>query len=126
MSCFSGGKSIDSVADIDGFYYVCNLDDVPENGGYDIKIRGKRIAIFKVRAEKTRVYALSGLCSHQGQPIFKGTIEEITTGSFCVICPTHNYEFSLDTGISKQNPTKYRQKVYPVRKKGDSEIWIKV
>ena len=52
--------------DEEGFYYACKVADVPTNKGVRIKINGKPVGVFKVKAEKTRVYALADKCSHQG------------------------------------------------------------
>ena len=59
-------------------------------------IVGKRIvAIFR---HKGRIYALDGMCSHQGGPLAQGKVE-----GGCVTCPWHGWQYELDTGVQTIN-----------------------
>eukprot|EP01094_Clydonella_sp_ATCC50884_P027892 TRINITY_DN820_c0_g1_i3.p1 TRINITY_DN820_c0_g1~~TRINITY_DN820_c0_g1_i3.p1 ORF type:complete len:116 (-),score=46.83 TRINITY_DN820_c0_g1_i3:360-707(-) len=111
-------------ADEEGFYFGAKLADVPANKGLRVRINRKEIALFKVKADKTRVYAMSNKCSHQGTSLAGGDIEDLD-GHMCVRCPGHGIQFNLRNGKSLQDPKLYKQKVYNVKKKED-EIWVKL
>lgn len=49
-----------------------------------------------------RFYALDAVCSHEGGPLELGDIEDIS-GSRCIVCPWHSYEFKLADGYSESS-----------------------
>jgi nitrite reductase/ring-hydroxylating ferredoxin subunit len=109
--------------DEDGYYFVCEYNELELNRGLRVRVGKKPVAIFKVKTPKTRVYALADTCTHKGTPINTGDIEDL--GEQCVItCPGHGIQFDLRTGVSVQHPDKYRQRTYHVKRK-ESQVWIK-
>lgn len=50
--------------------------------------------------EGDNFHAMDALCSHEGGPLDLGDIEEFS-GSKCIVCPWHSYEFDLTTGYSQ-------------------------
>eukprot|EP01095_Lingulamoeba_sp_RSL-Kostka_P012125 TRINITY_DN474_c0_g1_i1.p1 TRINITY_DN474_c0_g1~~TRINITY_DN474_c0_g1_i1.p1 ORF type:complete len:165 (+),score=19.92 TRINITY_DN474_c0_g1_i1:120-614(+) len=125
MACCFGGSSDDAIADEEGFYFGCLFVDLETNVGLKIKIKSKQIAVFKVKdpnTQKTKVYAINNICSHEGSLLNKGEIEEYN-GSMCVVCPAHGIYFDLKSGSSPDSD--YNQKSYQIKKKG-KEIWIKL
>lgn len=77
----------------DGYFEVCNYDNLKELKGEKFTINDVEIAIFKINGE---VFAINNICPHQHASILhNGFIEE-----GCVICPAHGWEFSLTEGKS--------------------------
>lgn len=65
-----------------------------------------------------KLYAVSGICSHQMQPLEKGRM----TATY-VVCPTHGARFELATG-KQMNPPAFKPiKTYPVQVVDE---WIEV
>ena len=56
--------------DEDGFYLACKITDVPTNQGLKVTINSSTLAIFKVKTDKTHIYAIDNSCSHQGTSLF--------------------------------------------------------
>lgn len=73
------------------------------------------VAIANVDGE---LYALDGLCAHQGGPLGKGRLEG------CVLtCPWHGWQYDVRTGEQVLSGS-IRQSRYRVRVEGDT-IWVK-
>lgn len=80
------------------------------NGAAKEVVLGDRIvAIFR---DRDRLYALDGMCSHQGGPLAEGTV-----AAGCVTCPWHGWQYELATGIQTINRQPL-QTVYPIREAG--------
>lgn len=67
--------------------------------------------------------AMSDVCPHQGASLGRGAVERMWTsaepGSLCrdaernvAICPRHNFEFDVDTGLSPNVSPRLRVKTY--------------
>lgn len=69
------------------------------------------VAIFH---DGQSLYALDGLCAHQGGPIAKGTLSKTDKGKTCVTCPWHGWQYELETGIQTVNRQPL-QRTFPVR-----------
>eukprot|EP01100_Stratorugosa_tubuloviscum_P001800 TRINITY_DN1407_c0_g1_i3.p1 TRINITY_DN1407_c0_g1~~TRINITY_DN1407_c0_g1_i3.p1 ORF type:complete len:122 (-),score=61.75 TRINITY_DN1407_c0_g1_i3:76-441(-) len=118
-------KTVKSPADEEGFYYACKLDEIPENeAGFCVSVNKRKIALFKIRKEKTRVYALSDRCAHQATSISSGDLEDLE-GNTRIKCPGHGIEYSLETGLPKQEVA-FKQKIFQVKKKNEDEVWVKL
>jgi len=89
-----------------------------------VKIGSKQVVIFKVKTDKTHVYAMANSCVHQGTALAGAPIEEVD-GKMCVKCPGHGIQYELASGKSIQENGYYVQRVYPVKKK-QKEIWVKL
>lgn len=93
---------------------VCDGAAIAENAAEEFVIRDAVIAVFR---HGGKLFALDGMCAHQGGPIAKGAI-----GNGCVTCPWHGWQYELASG--KQ--TIHNQKLlttYPVREQ-DGAIWV--
>ncbi len=84
-------------------------------------IRGNVIAVFH---DGDALFALDGLCAHQGGPIAKGVLSKTDTGKTCVTCPWHGWQYELETGIQTVNRQPL-QRTFPVRVR-DGRIEIQV
>ena len=69
------------------------------------------IAVFRVGGT---LFALDGLCAHQGGPIAKGELSQTDQGHPCVTCPWHGWQYELGTGIQTVNRQPL-QRTFPVR-----------
>jgi nitrite reductase (NADH) small subunit len=69
---------------------LCPIEVIPENGGRQFRVDGREVAVFRVGG---RVFALDGICPHQGGPLGFGEI----VGEK-VLCPWHGWPFDLATG----------------------------
>lgn len=59
-------------------------------------VAGKRIlAVFR---SDGNLFAMDGMCAHQGGPIAKGEVQH-----GCVTCPWHGWQYELATGIQTIN-----------------------
>lgn len=71
---------------------VLNESELPPGTGTEIVTADRIIALFNVNG---RIYALDGVCPHQGGPLGKGTLRE------CIVsCPWHGWEFDVRSGQS--------------------------
>ena len=64
------------------------------------------LALFR---HEGRLYALDGMCAHQGGPLAEGTVAH-----GCVTCPWHGWQYELESGIQTVNRQPL-QTTYPVR-----------
>lgn len=82
--------------DADGWVDVCALDDIQDQRGHAVVVRGTDVAILR---DGDTVHALGGSCPHRGGPIADG---QVVDGK--VVCPLHLWDFDLATGISPFDP----------------------
>ena len=76
---------------------VARFDELPELGGKEVNVEGRRICLFKHHGE---VFATAAECPHKGAPLATGWVERGT-----VFCSLHGWEFDLRTGQCATNPT---------------------
>jgi nitrite reductase (NADH) small subunit len=69
---------------------VARLSECPADSAREFAAAGRVIALFNVGGT---VYALDGVCPHQGGPLGKGTL-----GGCIVTCPWHGWQFDVTTG----------------------------
>src|SRR5687768_14546806 len=72
------------------FRTVAKVEELPEAGGKEVVVDGKRICLFKQNGE---VFATAALCPHKGVPLAVGCVE-----NGAVICAMHGWEFDLKNG----------------------------
>ncbi len=89
---------------------IARIDDCTR-GSIQERVAGERVvALFNVDGE---LYALDGVCPHQGGPLGKGCL----VGAV-VTCPWHGWQFDVRTGRHQVSPT-IAQPRLPVRIEGD-------
>ena len=79
------------------WFYACNTDDVPENGGAGVKYKNEQIALFHF----TRLdewYATQNECPHRKQMALSRGMIGTQNDEPKVACPFHKKTFSLRTG----------------------------
>jgi 3-phenylpropionate/trans-cinnamate dioxygenase ferredoxin subunit len=103
-------------------HIVANVRDIPPGERLIVEVAGRSIGVFNVDG---RFYAVKNSCPHQGGPLCQGRTVglavaerpgEIAYGREGEIlrCPWHGWEFDLATGRSVVDPTRTRDKSYPV------------
>ena len=105
------------------WFYACNENDVPENGGVCVKFAEEQIALYNF-TRRGEWYATQNLCPHKQQMVLsRGMIG--STGDTCepkVACPFHKKTFSLISGECLSGDD-YQIKTYPV-KVVDRKVYI--
>jgi nitrite reductase (NADH) small subunit len=85
---------------------VAASDDLPPGGSQAYAVGGAMVAVFRLRSGELR--ALDAVCPHSGGPLADGQFDAKK-----VICPLHNYLFSLGDGACLNGDMAVR--TYPVR-----------
>jgi nitrite reductase (NADH) small subunit len=88
--------------------------DLLDDQSREIFIEGLVIAVFR---NAGKLYAMDGMCMHQGGPIARGKVE-----SGCVTCPWHGWQYELNSGNNAATG-KPMLSTYPIR---DHEGWIEI
>lgn len=68
--------------------------------------------IIAVVRHEHAVYAVDGLCPHQGGPLARGKV-----ANGCVVCPWHGWQFDLENGDNAVT-CQPMLKTYPTRESG--------
>ncbi len=69
---------------------IAALDECPPGSASEFVVRDRVIALFNVEGT---LYALDGICPHQGGPLGKGHL----AGSV-ITCPWHGWQFDVRSG----------------------------
>ncbi|MGB0598345.1 MAG: Rieske (2Fe-2S) protein [Rubripirellula sp.] len=85
---------------------VANCESVTAASPKEVVVGEHILAIFR---HQNRLFAIDGMCAHQGGPIAEG---EVAHG--CVTCPWHGWQYELETGIQTVNRQPL-QRTYEVR-----------
>ena len=88
------------------FHEVATSDSLAEGQGIEVVWQGNIIAVFRHSGE---LYALDGICMHQGGPLARGKLCE---GK--VQCPWHGWTYDLKSGDNAVT-CQSMLKTYPVR-----------
>jgi nitrite reductase (NADH) small subunit len=91
------------------FVKMATLDELPPGGAKEVEHEGRIYAIFNVEG---KLYAIDGICPHQGGPLAEGAVEGTS-----VTCPWHGWAFDLRTGTMPSG-SRIKQSVYEVKVEG--------
>jgi nitrite reductase/ring-hydroxylating ferredoxin subunit len=69
---------------------VGSSSEVGEKQGVEFLVGTDVIAVFR---QEGKLYAVDGICAHQGGPIAKGSLDKT-----CVTCPWHGWQYNIGTG----------------------------
>ncbi len=97
-----------------GFHQVADSDSLVEGRGIEVVWQGNIIAVFR---HSGGLYAIDGLCAHQGGPLARGKLCE---GK--VECPWHGWTYDLISGANAAT-CQPMLRTYPVREQ-DGKIEI--
>ena len=90
---------------------IASLDDCPMDSATEWIAGDRIVALFNVDGT---LYALDGICPHQGGPLGKGRVE-----GGIVTCPWHGWQFDVRNGEHQANPS-LRHATLPVKVQGDN------
>ncbi len=77
----------------------------------EVFVEGNILVISNVEGE---LYAMDGLCAHQGGPLGKGKLKG------CLLtCPWHGWQYDVATGRQILSQT-ITQRTYPIRRQNDT------
>ena len=79
------------------WHLAARTEDIPENGGACVFIKGRQIAIFNFKS-RNEWYACQNLCPHKQQMILSRGMIGSQADEPKVACPFHKKTFSLATG----------------------------
>lgn len=105
-------------------HVVCGKEDLRPGELRSVKAGGRRLAVTCLKDGEYR--AVADTCPHEMTSLAAGKVEKMWVSEGvgdvresrerCVIvCPWHNFEFDLDTGLSPCEPERLRVKTYPAR-----------
>lgn len=95
---------------------LCQWIELSDVSGKEFLVEGHVIAVFK-RGEQ--LFALDGMCAHQGGPIAQGEVDQ----NF-VTCPWHGWQYDLASGCNLLTGKKLLQTYIIENRAG--EVWIEV
>lgn len=98
------------------FQFLCPLDDLPVGEGKEFLVGQRVIALFRL---DEGVYALDGMCAHQGGPLAQGIVD-----GNCLTCRWHGWQYDVRTGQHLLSKRKMLE-TFPVEIR-DSGVWIAV
>ena len=102
------------------FQPVARWDELQEGQlhGAELEVDGERTPLVLLK-QGQHVYALGGICAHQGGPLADGKLVE----GLCVECPWHQSRFDMRTGAVCQGPSAFAQPRYETRRRnGNLEV----
>jgi nitrite reductase/ring-hydroxylating ferredoxin subunit len=102
----------------DHWVTVAQSSAIVDGKAIEVVVNELIIAIFR---SEGNLYALDGMCAHQGGPIADGEVK-----ASCVTCPWHGWQYELATGIQTINRNPLQQ-VYQVRERdGDVQLLLEI
>lgn len=93
---------------------VTEVEQCPPGEAVECAVEDRVVALFNVDGT---IYALDGVCPHQGGPLGKGCL-----AGRIVTCPWHGWQFDVSTGQHQVSRT-IRQPSYAVRIERGA-VWI--
>ena len=96
---------------------VTSTDELPPGSNRELVVSGRIVALFNVDGD---VFALDGVCPHQGGPLGKGAL----TG--CIVtCPWHGWQFDVRDGQSLLSPAvKHPTMDVRTTEAGVVQVWL--
>ena len=95
---------------------VATYDQLLKTSALEVIVGDLVLAIFR---HQGKLYAVDGMCSHQGGPLAEGIVEH-----GCVTCPWHGWQYELETGIQTINRQPLQQ-CYSIREiNGSIEVLL--
>lgn len=88
---------------------VAASDELPLGGSRAFAVGDAQVAVFRLRSGELR--AIDAVCPHSGGPLADGQFDTKK-----VICPLHNYFFSLSDGTCLNGD--FALRTYAVREEG--------
>lgn len=107
---------------------VCRRDELGPREMRPVTLGRRRIVL--IRTEDGNYKAIADICPHEGARLSGGRVESMWLSDesrryyssrecSVIVCPWHNFEFDVDTGLAACEPHRMRVKTYPVRVEGE-------
>ncbi len=106
------------------WFHVCNVQDMPHNGGVCVKYGEHQIALYYF-THRNEWYASQNLCPHKQQMALSRGMLGSQQGEPKVACPFHKKTFSLKDGHCLNDEACSNINVYDVRV-AEGEVYIDV
>ena len=105
-------------------HVVCREGELAPGEIRPFTVGSRRLAVMRLDDGSYR--AMSDVCPHQGASMGRGSVERMWTagqpGEMCrdaersvAICPRHNFEFDVDSGLSPNVSPRLKIKTYEAR-----------
>lgn len=112
-------------------HVVCKGDALEPGEIRPFKVGKRRLAVMRLPDGSYR--AMSDSCPHEGASMGRGAVEKMWTSEnvgehYCsekqtvAICPWHNFEFDVDTGLTPSVSPRLRIKTYEAHAEGDEVV----
>jgi 3-phenylpropionate/trans-cinnamate dioxygenase ferredoxin subunit len=85
-------------------YFLCGIDEVPENEIKQFTLNGKEILVIN---QNMKFFCLETRCTHAGAPLAEGELE-----NGVLKCPWHGSKFNIETGEVVRGPAKKQLPIY--------------
>ena len=104
---------------------IGSLDELERAGRLVARVGGREVGVVR-DPDGGRLVGVRNRCPHHGAPLCLGRVRERAAGTpgryelegrKVLRCPWHGWEFDLDTGVCRDEPS-MRAAVYPVRVEG--------
>lgn len=100
---------------------VCREGEIGPGEVRPFTVGGRRLAVLRTEGGSYR--AISDTCPHEGASMSRGAVERMwvsdEVGEYCpaeervvAICPWHNFEFDVETGLTPNVSPRLRVKTY--------------
>lgn len=69
---------------------VAKSEEIAEGSGHEFLVGRRIVAVFRLDEQ---LFALDGICPHQGGPLAEGAVHD-----GCITCPWHGWQYGLADG----------------------------
>jgi len=107
---------------VSAWHDIGSLDELERAGRLVARVGGREVGVVR-DPDGGRLVGVRNRCPHHGAPLCLGRIRVRASGTpgryalegrSVLRCPWHGWEFDLDTGVCRDEPS-LRAAVYPVR-----------
>lgn len=95
---------------------VASSEQIGAEAAIEVVINDQILAVFR---HDGKLFALDGMCAHQGGPIAEGAVQH-----GCVTCPWHGWQYELETGIETINRQPLQQTFDVREREGNVEVLL--
>ena len=105
---------MNAVAEVSTWTPVCALDDIVPDTGVCVLVEGRHIAVFRLKGEPARLYALDNIDPNSGVSVLSRGLVGSLGERLVVASPIYKQHFDLQTGECLEAPDNSVQ-TYSVR-----------
>jgi 3-phenylpropionate/trans-cinnamate dioxygenase ferredoxin subunit len=98
------------------FIPVMAEKDLTEGKMKLVSVEGEHVLLIK---RQGHIYAIDNRCPHMGCGFVDGTLDDLV-----IVCPCHDWRFSLETGEYEEEPS-MKLKFYKLKIEA-GKIWVKL